>query len=81
MNPSVPPWLTRGTIGVPDGERDNATQGIGPTRTYIAPQAKPPHIQYPPRPIRGSIADLDIIHHYCDFNTNQVWNFLTIAPC
>jgi WD repeat and SOF domain-containing protein 1 len=68
LNPSVPPWLGA-TFG---SETDNATQGISASRTYIAPEAKPPHIAYPPRPVPGSIADLDIIMKYCDYDTDQV---------
>lgn len=61
--PSEPPFLIDGA--------DNATIGTGPTRVYFAPQAPPRNLAYPPRPEPGSMADLDKITQYCDFDTKQ----------
>lgn len=62
--PSEPPFLIDGA--------DNSTIGVGPSRVYFAPQAAPHNLAYPPRPVPGSVADLDKIMQYCDFDTKQV---------
>ncbi|KAJ7714932.1 hypothetical protein B0H14DRAFT_3634291 [Mycena olivaceomarginata] len=34
-------------------------------------QSKPPSVAYPPRPVSGSIADLDVIIEHCDFGEGE----------
>lgn len=48
------------------------TKGIGPKRVYLDIQSKPPSVAYPPRPVSGSIADLDFIMEHCDFSEKKV---------
>nr|GAT57795.1 predicted protein [Mycena chlorophos] len=64
-NPAVPPLLPT------PGRSKSTAIGVGPKRTYIQVQARPPHVAYPPRPIPGSIADLDIIIERCDFGEGK----------
>ncbi|SJL15676.1 uncharacterized protein ARMOST_19180 [Armillaria ostoyae] len=47
------------------------TNGIGPRRVYLDIQSRPPDISYPPRPVPGSIADLDVIMDNCDFDKKK----------
>jgi WD repeat and SOF domain-containing protein 1 len=47
----------------------NATRGIGPERTYLD---LPPNVVYPPRPVPGSVADLDMVMEHCDFSEKKV---------
>lgn len=47
------------------------TDGIGPKRVYIDVQ-NPPNFAYPPRPVPGSIADLDVVMEHCDFSSGNV---------
>ena len=57
------------------------THGVGPKRVYLNIQSQPPDIAYPPRPVPGSIADMDIIMKHCDFSQNKVCRFfLHLAP-
>ena len=42
----------------------------------IVCQSRPPNVAYPPRPVPGSAADLDIVMDNCDFSENKV----RIAP-
>jgi WD repeat and SOF domain-containing protein 1 len=39
---------------------------------YLDIQAKPPDTAYPPRPVPGSVADMDIVMDHCDFSTQKV---------
>ena len=55
------------------------THGIGSKRVYLDIQSQPPNIAYPPRPVPGSIADMDIIMKHCDFSQNKVCHFF--FPC
>lgn len=48
------------------------TKGIGSKRVYLDIQAQPPNVAYPPRPVPGSVADLDIVMDNCDFSENKV---------
>ncbi|CAK5278359.1 unnamed protein product [Mycena citricolor] len=50
---------------------DTDTIGHGPKRTYLSPQSVPPHVAYPPRPVPGSVADLDVIMKHCDFSQGK----------
>ncbi|KAJ7291170.1 glycosyltransferase family 32 protein [Mycena rebaudengoi] len=47
---------------------DTDTVGVGPQRRYLDIQSLPPYVAYPPRPIPGSVADLDIVMKHCDFS-------------
>ncbi|KAK7042388.1 hypothetical protein R3P38DRAFT_3260407 [Favolaschia claudopus] len=46
---------------------DTDTLGVGSKRRYLDIQSTPPDVSYPPRPVPGSVADLDIIMKHCDF--------------
>ncbi|KAF8070135.1 hypothetical protein FPV67DRAFT_1486354 [Lyophyllum atratum] len=50
----------------PPGAHANSTRGIGPKRTYLDIKAQRPNVAYPPRPVPGSVADLDVIMDHCD---------------
>ncbi|KAJ7164995.1 glycosyltransferase family 32 protein [Mycena filopes] len=50
---------------------DTDTLGVGPKRTYIDIQSSPPHVSYPPRPVPGSVADLDVVMKHCDFSQGK----------
>lgn len=47
------------------------THGVGPKRVYLDIQSKPSEIAYPPRPLAGSVADMDIIMKHCDFSQDK----------
>jgi len=51
----------------PPGAAVSETTGHGPKRVYLDIQARPPNVAYPPRPVPGSVADLDIIMDLCEF--------------
>jgi len=53
------------------------TRGDGPRRVYLDVQSRPPNLAYPPRPVPGSVADLDIIMENCDFSQGKV-RFMSI---
>ncbi|KAF8918144.1 hypothetical protein CPB85DRAFT_113870 [Mucidula mucida] len=44
---------------------------VGPKRKYINVESSPPQVAYPPRPLPGSIADLDVLMNYCDMSQNM----------
>ncbi|KAJ7248571.1 glycosyltransferase family 32 protein [Mycena haematopus] len=50
---------------------DTDTLGVGPKRIYPEMQSTPPHVSYPPRPLPGSVTDLDIVMKHCDFSTGK----------
>lgn len=50
----------------------NVTRGVGPKRTYLDLNSQPPNVAYPPRPIPGSVADLDVVMEHCDFSNKKV---------
>ena len=69
FNPALPP---RKVAQIPSrfrppGAAVGETIGHGPNRIYLDVQARPPDVAYPPRPVPGSVADLDIIMDMCDF--------------
>ncbi|KAJ7350406.1 hypothetical protein DFH08DRAFT_109150 [Mycena albidolilacea] len=64
-NPSLPP------NSVTPSRFKTTTKGVGPNRLYIDIQSKPPSVAYPPRPVSGSIADLDVIIEHCDFGEGK----------
>lgn len=47
------------------------TVGTGSRRIYLDIASEPPHTAYPPRPVPGSVADLDIIMEHCDFSKDK----------
>lgn len=74
LNPALPP---RKAVKVSSPLKGPATAitettGYGPDRKYIDIQADPTDIAYPPRPVAGSIADLDVIMDHCDYGTGKV---------
>lgn len=69
LNPALPP---RKVAKIPSrfrapGAAVGETMGHGPKRVYLDIQARPPDVAYPPRPVPGSVADLDIIMDFCEF--------------
>lgn len=73
-NPALPPRKTN----IPSPLNEEATvfvtttHGLGPERMYFNIQSQPPNVAYPPRPIPGSVADLDIVMEHCDFSKKKV---------
>lgn len=68
-NPALPP---RKVAKIPSrfrppGAAVSETLGHGAKRVYLDVQARPPSVAYPPRPVPGSVADLDIIMDLCEF--------------
>lgn len=53
------------------GNDHASTAGIGPSRIYVSPKATLRDVSYPPRPIPGSVADLDTVMYHCDFSTGK----------
>ncbi|CAL1695281.1 unnamed protein product [Somion occarium] len=47
------------------------TLGIGSKRVYLDLQSQPPNVAYPPRPVPGSIADMDVVMDHCDFSQDK----------
>jgi WD repeat and SOF domain-containing protein 1 len=74
LNPALPP---RKVAKIPSrfrppGAAISETVGHGPKRVYLDIQARPPNVAYPPRPVPGSVADLDIVMNFCDYSTAKV---------
>jgi len=46
------------------------TGGTGPRRVYL--DIPKPNLAYPPRPVPGSVADLDMIMNHCDYDRHKV---------
>lgn len=70
-NPALP---ARKSATLPSRYRSPIVQdtvGMGAKRVYLDLQAKLPNVAYPPRPVPGSVADLDVIMDYCDFSQNK----------
>jgi len=53
-------------------DTDTDTLGVGPRRVYLDIQSAPPNVAYPPRPVPGSVADMDVVMDHCDFSTSKV---------
>ncbi|KAL7285220.1 hypothetical protein ACG7TL_000313 [Trametes sanguinea] len=71
INPALPP---RKSSTIPTRFRPPSvtnTVGIGAKRVYLDIQAKPPNVAYPPRPMPGSVADMDVVMDHCDFSQNK----------
>lgn len=78
-NPAIPPKLRvvppsryRPPTTAVAADTDIDTLGTGPKRVYLDIQSKPPDVAYPPRPVAGSIADMDVVMKHCDFSTGKV---------
>lgn len=72
INPALPP---RKSSTIPSRFRPPSvtnTLGIGAKRVYLDIQSKPPNVAYPPRPLPGSVADMDVVMEHCDFSQNKV---------
>ncbi|EPT04009.1 hypothetical protein FOMPIDRAFT_74186 [Fomitopsis schrenkii] len=54
------------------------TIGTGSKRVYLDVQAKSPNVAYPPRPVPGSVADLDVIMEHCEFPKRYVRDCLEV---
>ncbi|KAI0687426.1 hypothetical protein BC835DRAFT_404522 [Cytidiella melzeri] len=70
-NPALP---IRTSSSVPTrfrGPIATDTNGVGPKRVYLDLRSHPPNVAYPPRPVPGSVADLDVIMEHCNFSTNK----------
>ncbi|KAF5384287.1 hypothetical protein D9615_003330 [Tricholomella constricta] len=52
-------------------EQDTETYGVGPKRVYLDIQSVYPNVAYPPRPVPGSVADMDIIMKHCNFSAGK----------
>ncbi|KAJ7654932.1 glycosyltransferase family 32 protein [Mycena polygramma] len=72
-NPSLPPRRASlpSRFRAPAGPNVISTRGTGPKRVYLDIQSQPPNVAYPPRPVAGSIADLDIVMEHCDFSEKK----------
>ncbi|KAF8140351.1 hypothetical protein EV363DRAFT_1393263 [Boletus edulis] len=74
LNPALPPRKVPtipSRFRPPPGPVATTTRGDGPRRVYLDIQSQPPNVAYPPRPVPGSVADLDIIMEQCDFSQNK----------
>ncbi|KIY71590.1 hypothetical protein CYLTODRAFT_345594 [Cylindrobasidium torrendii FP15055 ss-10] len=68
---NIPPSRFRPPPTVVTTNADTDALGVGPKRIYPDIQAAPPNVAYPPRPVPGSIADLDAVMRHCDFSENK----------
>jgi len=59
----------------PGPEIVTEASGVGPKRVYLDIQSHPPNAAYPPRPVAGSVADLDHVMSHCDFGQSKVGFF------
>lgn len=76
-NPAIP--MRRDITRHPLGLLANSTPGTGASRIYSTNKNLPPNVAYPPRPVPGSVADMDVIMQHCDFSENKV-AFLSACP-
>ncbi|KAF9244600.1 hypothetical protein BU15DRAFT_59364 [Melanogaster broomeanus] len=72
-------WKWEIASGHYPSKRDTTTtRGDGRRRVYLDIQSQPPNVAYPPRPVPGSVADLDIIMEQCDFSQNKASNIARV---
>lgn len=76
-NPAIPPQIGSqkpSRYRPPPGLTDVVTEsrGTGAKRIYLDIQSQPPNVAYPPRPVSGSVADMDHIMKHCDFGQAKV---------
>lgn len=70
-NPGVPPRKTNKFKAPPGIHPTTESDGVGAQRVYLDIQSRPPNVAYPPRPVPGSVADLDSVMDHCDFSENK----------
>jgi DDB1- and CUL4-associated factor 13 len=66
LNPVLPPRRTS------NNSNPSLNVGVGHKRIYLDIQSQLPNVAYPPRPVPGSIVDLDIVMEHCDFSEKKV---------
>ncbi|TFK41273.1 hypothetical protein BDQ12DRAFT_626622 [Crucibulum laeve] len=73
VNPALPPQRSplSPSLTPQAGRYAASTRGVGPKRVYLDIQSHPPNVAYPPRPVPGSIADLDVVMEHCDFSEKK----------
>ena len=85
VNPAVPKKTPaiKPTRYRPPNTRDviTDTTGAGPKRVYLDIQSLSPDVAYPPRPVPGSVADMDQVMRHCDFAQNKVLLSFHLPPC
>ncbi|KAM0751666.1 hypothetical protein T439DRAFT_324862 [Meredithblackwellia eburnea MCA 4105] len=78
-NPGLPSW-SEGVVSGKNGRKMGAVQGSGHARQYLriprplSHRASSPndnHATYPPRPVKGSAIDFDVVMDHCDFATGK----------
>ncbi|KAH9898108.1 hypothetical protein C8Q73DRAFT_683677 [Cubamyces lactineus] len=70
-NPALPPNAAFKAPEAADGGVVTYTIGTGAKRIYPEVKLRQPDFGHPPRPIPGSILDLDIIFENCDFSSGK----------
>ncbi|PPQ65136.1 hypothetical protein CVT24_003226 [Panaeolus cyanescens] len=65
--PRQPPVVKPPRYRTPGVNIITEAQGVGAPRVYLDIQSHPPNVAYPPRPVPGSVADMDHIMKHCDF--------------
>ncbi|KAI0375296.1 hypothetical protein BV20DRAFT_960400 [Pilatotrama ljubarskyi] len=70
-NPALPSSAALKSPTASDGGIVTYTVGTGAERIYPEIKNRLPEFGHPPRPIPGSVADLDIILENCDFDTGK----------
>jgi len=88
LNPAIPsqprtiiPSRYRPPPTVLTTDEDTDTRGVGPKRVYLDIQSLPPSVSYPPRPVPGSVADLDVVMKHCDFSEGKVDLCTSLVIC
>ncbi|KAG7099171.1 hypothetical protein E1B28_001042 [Marasmius oreades] len=68
-NPALPPKNDRWKAQPPSSKPIvTITNGVGSKRLYLDMQRQEHNIAYPPRPVPGSVIDLDVVKHHCDYH-------------
>nr|VWO94201.1 TcdA [Ganoderma boninense] len=70
-NPALPVTANHRRPAPQNEEIVQWTTGTGAERKYADVRSRPPDFGHPPRPIPGSVADLDRIFEQCDFNAGK----------
>jgi WD repeat and SOF domain-containing protein 1 len=68
-NPALPPQLVS---NYPSETYATTSRGTGPRRSYFDLRSVPAKAGFPPRPVPGSVVDLDIVMQHCAFERNKV---------
>ena len=77
-NPALPASANRQPPSSKDGSVVEFTAGTGAERIFPDVRNRPPEFGHPPRPIPGSVADLDKVFEHCDFSAGKVRSEPTI---